>query len=102
MPWAYVPPMALIVHRAQSIAYPHEKALKFPRSKSISICRQCRKDRMTLISSWLVKGLSLLPAPLIKPFARPYVAGETLQELLTTVKTLNQAGYLTTVDLLGE
>jgi len=57
---------------------------------------------MTFVSSWLVKGLSLLPAPFIKPFAKPYIAGETLQELLTTVKRLNESGYLATVDLLGE
>jgi len=57
---------------------------------------------MTIVSSWLVKGLSLLPAPFIKPFAKPYIAGETLQELVNTVKTLNQSGYLATVDLLGE
>jgi proline dehydrogenase len=57
---------------------------------------------MALISKCLVKVLSCLPAPFIKPFAKPYIAGESLQELLTTVKTLNQSGYLATVDLLGE
>ena len=57
---------------------------------------------MNLINSILVKLLSHLPKWIVKPFASPYVAGESIDDVVKTVKTLNAKGFLTTVDILGE
>jgi proline dehydrogenase len=57
---------------------------------------------MRFATNLLIRVLSLLPAVCIKPFAAPYIAGETLEDLLATVRRLNGEGYLATVDLLGE
>ena len=43
-----------------------------------------------------------LPKWLIKPFARPYVAGETLDSVLGRVEKINKQGFKTTIDILGE
>lgn len=56
--------------------------------------------------SWLnllvVKTLPLVPKAIVKRFAQRYVAGETIAEMLGTVKSLNAQGISATVDLLGE
>lgn len=39
---------------------------------------------------------------LLYPFAKRFIAGENLQSALPNIKALNQAGYLSTVDVLGE
>lgn len=38
----------------------------------------------------------------MKPFASPYVAGETEEDMVNTVRNLNSEGFTTTVDILGE
>lgn len=57
---------------------------------------------MNLINSILVKFLSYLPKWIVKPFAAPYVAGVSVDDAVKTVKALNEKGFLTTVDILGE
>ncbi len=57
---------------------------------------------MTLIDSIITKSLPLLPKWFAKPFAKPYVAGETVSEALSKVKKLNQRGFSATIDILGE
>ncbi len=57
---------------------------------------------MNLINSILVKFLSYLPKWIVKPFAAPYVAGVSVDDTVKTVKALNEKGFLTTVDILGE
>ncbi len=57
---------------------------------------------MNLINSILVKLLSYLPKWMVKPFASPYVAGESIDDVIKTVKTLNDMGFVATVDILGE
>jgi proline dehydrogenase len=45
----------------------------------------------------------LVPGPLVRWFARPYVAGDSMQEGLDTAASLfREQGLLTTLDLLGE
>jgi proline dehydrogenase len=39
---------------------------------------------------------------MVKPFASPYVAGVTADKAVETVKSLNNKGYVATVDILGE
>jgi proline dehydrogenase len=57
---------------------------------------------MPLINFTLTKAISLLPKWFAKPFAKPYVAGETIREAIDKIKILNEKGYLVTVDILGE
>ncbi len=43
-----------------------------------------------------------MPKRLAKPFAKPYVAGENISEALAIVKDLNDKGFKSTIDILGE
>jgi proline dehydrogenase len=53
--------------------------------------------------SWLiVKGLPLVPKPIVRRVSARYVAGETLEEALTLVGKLGAGGAMATLDLLGE
>lgn len=58
------------------------------------------------MTSWLNQAatqvLPLAPKSLVRRFASRYIAGETLEDLLDTVRRLNAEGYLATVDVLGE
>lgn len=57
---------------------------------------------MTLFDRLLVSGLPLVPKPVVRRFARPYVAGETLAQAVAQVRSLNGLGAMATLDLLGE
>ncbi len=57
---------------------------------------------MKIINTILVSLLSHLPKWIVKPFASPYVAGVTVNEAVETIKSLNNKGYVTTIDILGE
>ena len=57
---------------------------------------------MIIFNFLITKTLPLLPKWFAKPFASPYVAGETIEEVIQKVKNLNKKGFLTTVDILGE
>lgn len=57
---------------------------------------------MKLINSILVKILSHLPKWIVKPFASPYVAGVSEDDAVKTVKSLNEKGFVATIDILGE
>ncbi|HLE85264.1 MAG TPA: proline dehydrogenase family protein [Thermoanaerobaculia bacterium] len=50
----------------------------------------------------LVTGLPLVPKPIVYRFARRYVAGETLDQAVATVRELNARGAMATLDVLGE
>ena len=47
-------------------------------------------------------GLTMVPPPVIRRFAAPYVAGLTLGDALRTVAALRDDGLTATVDVLGE
>jgi proline dehydrogenase len=55
-----------------------------------------------VIDRLLVGALSLAPKWLLWPFAKPYVAGERLEDALAAVRRLNAEGCVTTIDVLGE
>jgi len=57
---------------------------------------------MSRINSTLATLLPFLPRWMARPFANPYVAGESAEAALQTVQLLNQQGYLATLDILGE
>ena len=57
---------------------------------------------MFLINSLLATIMHYLPKSLVRPFAKPYVAGENINSVIKTVKKLNDDGFSTTIDILGE
>ncbi len=57
---------------------------------------------MSLINSSIAALMPYLPKWVAKPFAKPYVAGEDIHTASKIVKKLNERGYSTTLDILGE
>jgi len=57
---------------------------------------------MSLINTSIAAIMPYFPKWMVKPFANPYVAGENIVEVTKTIKSLNQQGYKSTVDILGE
>ena len=57
---------------------------------------------MSLLNRAIAGTLPLLPKAVIRPFARPYIAGETVEELIRAVEGLNREGYLVAISQLGE
>ena len=56
--------------------------------------------------SWINIGIlyliGILPRWMVHPFAKAYVAGETIEKTVQVVKRMNQLGYTCTLDILGE
>ena len=46
--------------------------------------------------------LPLVPKSLVRRVSRPYIAGEKAEDMLSTVRRLNENGFVATVDILGE
>jgi proline dehydrogenase len=57
---------------------------------------------MSAIDHLLARGVPLMPRPLVRRFAAPYIAGETLPDAVETTRRLNAAGKRATIDVLGE
>jgi len=57
---------------------------------------------MNLLDRLIVATLPLVPKPLVRHFADPYIAGETLEDAVRAVKLLNKQGACATIDVLGE
>jgi len=57
---------------------------------------------LSLFSRLVVTTLPLVPKILVGRVASRYVAGETLEDAVGTVKELNSQGAMATIDLLGE
>ncbi len=57
---------------------------------------------MSLLNRVISGTLPLLPKALVRPFARPYIAGETVEQLVREAETLNRQGYLVATSQLGE
>ncbi len=57
---------------------------------------------MNLFDKLVVHGLPLVPKFVVGRVARRYVAGETRDDALSTIRALNQEGAMCTVDVLGE
>ena len=57
---------------------------------------------MSLLNRAIAGALPLLPKAIIEPFARPYIAGETVADLVREAETLNRRGYLVATSQLGE
>ena len=50
----------------------------------------------------LIAGLiTYFPKWFVRPFAKPYVAGESMEEALEIVRQLNADGFAATMDIFG-
>ncbi len=50
----------------------------------------------------IAASLPLVPKPLVRVFAKPYVAGESLQDQLRAIQQLNAQGFMVASGILGE
>jgi proline dehydrogenase len=57
---------------------------------------------MSLFDRMVQHGLPLVPKPIVGRVASRYVAGETLDDAVRTIRELNAEGAMATVDVLGE
>jgi proline dehydrogenase len=57
---------------------------------------------MSLFDSLVKYGMPLVPKPIVGRVARRYVAGDTLDDAVRTLRKINQEGAMGTVDVLGE
>lgn len=57
---------------------------------------------MSLFNRAIAGTLPRLPKAFVRPFARPYIAGETVEQLVREMEALNRQGYLVAVSQLGE
>ena len=57
---------------------------------------------MSWINSSIVSIIRIMPRWSIHPFAKTYVAGESVQETVLVVKKVNDRGFTCTLDILGE
>jgi len=57
---------------------------------------------MSLLNSIVTSALPILPKWFAKPFAHPYVAGQTEDDAVAHIRALNEKGFSATVDILGE
>ena len=55
-----------------------------------------------MINKLIASSIPILPKWFIKLFSNPYVAGETIDDVLQHIKAINQKGFSATVDILGE
>lgn len=57
---------------------------------------------MSLLNRAIAGALPLLPKTVVRPFARPYIAGETVEQLVSQTVALNRQGFLVAISQLGE
>ncbi|HEV8043879.1 MAG TPA: proline dehydrogenase family protein, partial [Rubrobacter sp.] len=50
----------------------------------------------------IANSVPFIPRPIVKRISSRYIAGDTLDEALSTVRDLNSQGCVVTIDLLGE
>ncbi|MCU0233175.1 MAG: proline dehydrogenase family protein [Thermoanaerobaculales bacterium] len=57
---------------------------------------------MSVFDSMIKYGMPLIPKPIVGRVAQRYVAGETMDDAVRTLRALNAEGAMGTVDVLGE
>src|SRR5829696_692569 len=57
---------------------------------------------MGILDKAIANSVPVIPRPSVKRISRRYIAGDTLDEALSTVRDLNAQGCVATIDLLGE
>jgi len=57
---------------------------------------------MTVSDKLIATTLPIVPKPLVRVFAGPYIAGETLEDQLRVIESLNRDGFMVASGILGE
>jgi proline dehydrogenase len=57
---------------------------------------------MGIVDKAIANSVPFIPRPIVKRISSRYIAGDTLDEALSTVRDLNSQGCVFTIDLLGE
>src|SRR5919202_6334116 len=57
---------------------------------------------MGVFDKAIANSVPVIPRPIVKRISSRYIAGDTLDDALFTVKDLNEQGCVATIDLLGE
>jgi len=57
---------------------------------------------MGILNNMLVYGIQIMPKPLVKQFAKNYIAGDSLNDAISVINKLWENNYFSTIDLLGE
>ena len=57
---------------------------------------------MGVLDRAIVNLVPVIPRPIVKRISSRYIAGDTLEEAVSTVRDLNERGCVATIDLLGE
>src|ERR687897_2234218 len=55
-----------------------------------------------IVDRAIANSVPVIPRPIVKRISSRYIAGDTLDEALSTVRALNKEGCVATIDLLGE
>jgi len=57
---------------------------------------------VAVLNYLISRSLPLVPRPVVKAFSRRYIAGDSLEDAVRVLRELNGAGYMATLDVLGE
>jgi 1-pyrroline-5-carboxylate dehydrogenase len=57
---------------------------------------------MRILDKAIAESVPVVPRPIVRSISRRYIAGDTLDEAVETVRNLNRQGCVATIDLLGE
>ena len=57
---------------------------------------------MGILDKAIANSVPAIPRPVVRRISRRYIAGDTLEEAVATVRELNERGCVATIDLLGE
>ena len=57
---------------------------------------------MGVVDKAIANSVPVIPRPIVKKISSRYIAGDTLEEAVSTIRDLNKEGCFATIDLLGE
>src|SRR5918997_4471993 len=57
---------------------------------------------MGILDRAIAESVPVIPRPIVRRISRRYIAGDTLDEAVETVRDLNRQGCVATIDVLGE
>ena len=57
---------------------------------------------MSVLDKVIAQSVPVIPRPIVKKISSRYIAGDTLDEAVKTIRDLNREGCVATIDLLGE
>src|SRR5919199_2559794 len=57
---------------------------------------------MGILDKAIAESVPVIPRPIVRRISRRYIAGDTLDEAIETVRDLNKQGCVATIDVLGE